>query len=118
VLGAAPPLWLIALGTGGYIAMAGIVMGNAMAGFMAFFPRMAGTAAAFAGAGRFGFGALAGSVASLLHNGTALPLLAGMALCGLLAAGTYQLLCCIGAPADVRDAAERSPGGDRSRVPD
>jgi DHA1 family bicyclomycin/chloramphenicol resistance-like MFS transporter len=102
VLGAAPPLWLIALGAGGYIAMAGVVMGNAMAGFMAYFPRMAGTASAFAGAGRFGFGALAGTLASLAHNGTALPLLLGMGLCGLLAVGTYQLLCCSAVPAAAR----------------
>jgi DHA1 family bicyclomycin/chloramphenicol resistance-like MFS transporter len=112
VLGAAPPLWLIALGTGGYIAMAGIVMGNAMAGFMAFFPRMAGTAAAFAGAGRFGFGAVAGSLASLLHDGTALPLLLGMGLCGLLAAGTYLLLCCRTLPARQLDAPP--PVGDET----
>jgi DHA1 family bicyclomycin/chloramphenicol resistance-like MFS transporter len=112
VLGAAAPLWLIALGTGGYIAMAGIVMGNAMAGFMAFFPRMAGTAAAFAGAGRFGFGAVAGSLASLLHDGTALPLLLGMGLCGLLAAGTYLLLCCRTLPARQLDAPP--PPGDET----
>lgn len=93
-LGMAPPLWLIVLGAGAYIAMAGVVMGNAMAGYMAYFPRMAGTASALAGAGRFGFGALAGSVASLLYDGSALPLLLGMAVCGLLAAGTYRLTCC------------------------
>jgi DHA1 family bicyclomycin/chloramphenicol resistance-like MFS transporter len=96
--GASVPLWLIALGAGVYIAMAGIVMGNAMAGFMAFFPRLAGTASAFAGAGRFGFGALAGSLTSLLHDGTARPLVLGMAGCGLLAVATYALLCCAGRP--------------------
>jgi MFS transporter, DHA1 family, multidrug resistance protein len=96
VLGTAPPpLWLIALGAGSYIAMAGVVMGNAMAGYMAYFPRMAGTAAALAGAGRFGFGALAGSAASLLYDGSALPLLLGMAVCGLLATVTYRLMCCL-----------------------
>jgi DHA1 family bicyclomycin/chloramphenicol resistance-like MFS transporter len=90
--------------------MAGVVMGNAMAGFMAYFPRMAGTASAFAGAGRFGFGALAGTLASLAHNGTALPLLLGMGLSGLLAVGTYQLLCCSTVPAAAR---ARELGGDR-----
>ncbi len=111
LLGVTAPLWLIALGAGAYIAMAGVVMGNAMAGFMAFFPRLAGTASAFAGAGRFGFGAVAGSVTSLLHDGSALPLLLGMAGCGLLAAGTYAFLCCAGVPADARAPGER-PGGD------
>jgi DHA1 family bicyclomycin/chloramphenicol resistance-like MFS transporter len=101
VLGAAPPLWLFALAAGTYIAMAGVVMGNALAGFMAYFPHMAGTASALAGAGRFGFGALAGSAASLLHDGTALPLLLGMGACGLLAAGTYRLLCCGQVPGEV-----------------
>jgi DHA1 family bicyclomycin/chloramphenicol resistance-like MFS transporter len=114
LFGAAPPLWLIAVCAGAYIAMAGVVMGNAMAGFMAFFPRMAGTASAFAGAGRFGFGALTGSAASLLHNGTALPLLLGMALCGLLAVGTYQLLCCVGVPAQLRDPGPRPADDDAS----
>jgi len=114
LLGVTAPLWLIALGAGAYIAMAGVVMGNAMAGFMAFFPRLAGTASAFAGAGRFGFGAVVGSVTSLLHDGTALPLLLGMAGCGLLAAGTYALLCCAGVPADGR-ALGRRPGGGEQR---
>ncbi|WP_242475103.1 Bcr/CflA family multidrug efflux MFS transporter [Thiohalocapsa halophila] len=110
--GHAPALWLVALAAGGYIAMAGVVMGNAMAGFMAFFPRMAGTASAFAGAGRFGFGALAGSVASLLHNDTAQPLLLGMAFCGLLAVATYFAFCCSAVPAAVdgrREGAASEP---------
>jgi DHA1 family bicyclomycin/chloramphenicol resistance-like MFS transporter len=88
-----PDLWLIAVGSGVYISMAGIVMGNAMAGFMAFFPQMAGTASAFAGAIRFGFGALAATFVSLLHDDTARPLLLGMGVCGLLAAGIYRLAC-------------------------
>jgi DHA1 family bicyclomycin/chloramphenicol resistance-like MFS transporter len=73
--------------------MNGLIFGNAMAGFMAFFPSMAGTASAFAGALRFGLGALAGSVVSLLHDGSAVPMLAGMGVCGLLALGTYLLAC-------------------------
>ena len=118
LLGVPAPLWLIALGAGGYIAMAGLVMGNAMAGFMAFFPRLAGTASAFAGAGRFGFGAVVGSVTSLLHDGTALPLVLGMAVCGLLAAGTYQLLCFAGVPAEAREPAVPSVPGERASRPD
>jgi DHA1 family bicyclomycin/chloramphenicol resistance-like MFS transporter len=90
--------------------MAGVVMGNAMADFMAFFPRLAGTASAFAGAGRFGFGAFAGSVASLLHDGTALPLLLGMAVCGLLAVSAYFAFCCSGVPAAVSGRREGAAG--------
>jgi DHA1 family bicyclomycin/chloramphenicol resistance-like MFS transporter len=106
VFGGVAPLWLIGLAAGGYIAMAGIVMGNSMAGFMSYFPSMAGTASAFSGAARFGFGALAGSVESLMHNGTAQPLLLGMASCGLLAAGTYSLLCCLPEPSPARSRSQ------------
>ena len=88
----------IAIATGAYISMAGVVLGNSMAGFMAFFPTIAGTSSAFSGATRFGFGALAGSVVSLLHNGTATPMILGMAVCGLLASLSYRLMCCIDAP--------------------
>ncbi len=116
LLGVSAPLWAIALAAGAYIAMVGIVMGNAMAGFMAFFPRLAGTASAFAGAGRFGFGALAGSVTSLLHDGTALPLLLGMAGCGLLAVWAYQLLCGAGVPAELREPAEQGLPGEHAPV--
>ena len=107
-----PTLWLVAAAAGGYIAMAGIVLGNAMAGFMAYFPNMAGTASAFAGAARFGFGALTGSVVSLLHDGSARPLLLGMAACGLLALLCYWLICAIGtcAGAGVEVAEDRAGG--------
>jgi MFS transporter, DHA1 family, multidrug resistance protein len=93
-LGLGPaPLWGIAAGAALYLAMTGLVLGNSTAGFMALFPRMAGTASAFAGAARFGLGALLGSAASLIHNGTALPLLLGMALCGVGAWLAHRLLC-------------------------
>ena len=74
------------------MAMNGFVLGNAMAGYMSYFPRLAGTASAFAGAVRFGLGALAGAILSLLHDGTATPMLWGMAGCGLLTAGAYWLI--------------------------
>jgi MFS transporter, DHA1 family, multidrug resistance protein len=90
---AQPPLWAIMLGVALYLGMAGLVLGNAMAGFMALFPRMAGTASAFAGAARFGLGALLGSLASLIHDGSARPLLLGMALCGIAAGLWYRFLC-------------------------
>lgn len=98
-----PPLWAIAAGAALYIGMAGLVLGNAMAGFMAFFPRMAGTASAFSGAARFGLAAIIGSLASLAHDGTARPLLLGMGLCGLAATASYRLMCC---PAGRVSAAE------------
>jgi DHA1 family bicyclomycin/chloramphenicol resistance-like MFS transporter len=92
----APLIW-IALAAACYIAMAGMVLGNAMAGFMSFFASMAGTASAFTGAVRFGFGALAGSAVSLLHDQSARPLVLGMAVCGLLANVVYRAMCYYGA---------------------
>jgi DHA1 family bicyclomycin/chloramphenicol resistance-like MFS transporter len=88
-----PPLWAIALGALLYLGMAGLVLGNAMAGYMSYFAPMAGTASAFSGAARFGTAAIVGSLVSMAHDGTARPLLLGMALCGLLAGASYWLLC-------------------------
>lgn len=96
-----PELVWIAVAAGLYMAVIGMVLGNSMAGFMSFFPSMAGTASALSGAARFGFGSLVGSVVSLLHDDSARPLLLGMALCGLVAAGVYRSLCCT--DADVGD---------------
>ena len=98
---AAPRLWTIVLAVALYMAMTGVVLGNATAGFMALYPRMAGTASAFAGAARFGLGAILGSLASLMHNGTALPLLLGMGLCGLGAGLSYRLFCVVRRPASL-----------------
>jgi MFS transporter, DHA1 family, multidrug resistance protein len=88
-----PPLWVIVAVTLSYLGMAGVILGNAMAGFMTHFPRMAGTAAAFYGATRFGIGAAVGSLVSLAHDTSATPLLIGMALCGLAAGAAHALLC-------------------------
>jgi len=87
-----PPLWAIVVATLLYLGVAGMVLGNAMAGYMIHFAPMAGTASAFSGAARFGAGAVVGSLVSLAHEGTARPLLFGMALCGLLAGAGYLWL--------------------------
>lgn len=89
----APPLWAIVGATLLYLGMAGVVLGNSMAGFMAHYARMAGTASAFSGAARFGLGAIMGSLVSLFHNGTSMPMLLGMGVCGLAAGASYRLLC-------------------------
>lgn len=96
LLASGPPLWVIALAVLVYISAMGLVMGNAMAGFMAYFPHLAGTASAFAGSLRFGLGALMGSLASLAHHDSAAPLLVGMAACGLAAVLCHRWLCCQG----------------------
>jgi len=94
LLASGPPLWVIALAVLVYISAMGLVMGNAMAGFMAHFPHLAGTASAFAGSLRFGLGALMGSLASLAHHHSAAPLLIGMASCGLAAVLCHRWFCC------------------------
>ena len=48
------PLWVIAVMAALYLGMTGVVLGNAMAGFMSFFPTVAGMTSAFAGAIRCG----------------------------------------------------------------
>lgn len=94
-----PPLWGVVVAAFGYIGAMGLVVGNAMAGFMSEFPRLAGTASAFAGALRFGLGALIGSLVSLAQTHSAAPLLLGMAGCGLGALWVYRALCCRWSPA-------------------
>ena len=49
------------------------------------FPKSAGTANAAAGVTRFGLGGITAGLAGVLHNGTAVPMAAIMAGCGLLA---------------------------------
>jgi DHA1 family bicyclomycin/chloramphenicol resistance-like MFS transporter len=89
----APPLWAIVLAALLYLGMAGVVLGNSMSCYMALFARMAGTASAFSGAARFGAGAIIGSLVSLAHDGSARPLLIGMAMSGIMAGASYWLLC-------------------------
>lgn len=105
----APGLWLFAPLAGAYLSMSGLVMGNAMAGFMADFPGLAGTASAFGGAVRFGAGALSGTLISLLHDGTATPLLIGMGLSGLLG-GAFYLLGVRGSKKDCPGAEQLAAG--------
>jgi DHA1 family bicyclomycin/chloramphenicol resistance-like MFS transporter len=91
-----------ALGLGGFpgmlvllffcIASTGLVGPNATAGAMAPYARQAGSASAMLGAIQFGFGAAAGALVGLLFNGTALPMAATIALCGVGAFVALELL--------------------------
>ena len=91
-----------ALGIGGFptllvllflcIASTGLVGPNATAAAMAPYARQAGSASALLGALQFAMGALAGALVGLLFNGTALPMTAVIALCGVAAFVTLQLL--------------------------
>lgn len=91
-----------ALGIGGFggmlvllffcIASTGLVGPNATAAAMAPHARQAGSASALLGAVAFGLGAAAGELVGLLFNGTALPMTGVIALCGVGAFVTLQLL--------------------------
>lgn len=105
-MGPPPALWVIVLTLGIYLCVAGLVLGNSMAGFMGLFPHMAGTASALAGASRFGIGAVAGSLVSLLHDGSARPLLVAIGLCALSAWISHRALCC----AQGREQPPAAPG--------
>jgi DHA1 family bicyclomycin/chloramphenicol resistance-like MFS transporter len=69
----------------GYVASLGFTYANAAALAMAPFPEKAGSASALLGTVQFGAAAVAGSVVGHLHDGTAVPMAAVIAACGILA---------------------------------
>ncbi|HYM70168.1 MAG TPA: Bcr/CflA family multidrug efflux MFS transporter [bacterium] len=75
-----------------FVASISFVGANAMAGALARFRHVAGTASALAGTFQFGLGALSGMVIGALYGGTAVPMAAVMAAMGLLSAVTHRLL--------------------------
>jgi DHA1 family bicyclomycin/chloramphenicol resistance-like MFS transporter len=74
------------------IASTGLVGPNATAGAMAPYAHQAGSASALLGAVQFGLGAAASTLVGLLFNGTALPMAATIALCGVGAFLALQFL--------------------------
>jgi DHA1 family bicyclomycin/chloramphenicol resistance-like MFS transporter len=66
-----------------FVAVLSFIGANAMAGALAGFPHMAGTASALAGTIQFGFAALSGAAVGGLHDGTARPMALVMAAAGL-----------------------------------
>ena len=81
-----------------YMAGTGLVLPNAMAGAIGPFPRIAGSAAALLGFVQMGLAALGGAVIGHLANGTAIPMAAGIALCGLLQPLIYRLFISAASP--------------------
>lgn len=79
---------LIVVSLLGFVSVTGVLGANCMASLLSRYPEQAGAAAGLAVACQFGLGALASSLASTLHDGTALPmaLIIGGAGCGSLAA--------------------------------
>lgn len=75
---AIPPLLFVCL------ASAGFLLPNLTALAMSPFGEVAGSASALLGTLQFSIGAGAGTLVGLLHNGTAVPMTAVVAVCGLL----------------------------------
>jgi MFS transporter, DHA1 family, multidrug resistance protein len=67
-----------------YVGLVSIMGANAIAGMLGFFPTLAGTASALFGAAQFSAGAIASTLVGALHDGTAVPMAATMAVGGLL----------------------------------
>jgi MFS transporter, DHA1 family, multidrug resistance protein len=92
VLGILLPTMLYMVGTG-------FILPNAMAGAIGPFPSLAGTAAALLGFIQMGLAAGIGVAIGHLADGTARPMAAGIALCGLLQpAVEWQLISFAGRP--------------------
>jgi len=75
-----------------FIASISFIGANAMAGALAAFPHMAGTASALAGTIQFGLGALSGAAVGALYDGTAVPMAAVIAATGLTSLLAHRLL--------------------------
>ncbi|MCC7271202.1 MAG: Bcr/CflA family multidrug efflux MFS transporter [Alphaproteobacteria bacterium] len=75
-----------------YVAALGFIMPNAAALAMAPYGRAAGVASALLGTLQFSLAAVASTAVGLLHDGTALPMAATMATCGLLALLANRIL--------------------------
>lgn len=98
-----PPLWSIALTASLFICTIGSLASNLMVGAIEHIKANHGSVMALAGTFRFMLGALAGSIISLLHNGTFIPMITIMATCGLLSFACYVL---IAKPANLKLAKE------------
>jgi len=84
-----------------YMLGTGLVLPNAMAGAIGPFPLLAGTAAALLGFIQMGAAALIGAAIGHLADGTARPMAAAIALCGLLQPLVHRLLIGPGGPPSV-----------------
>jgi DHA1 family bicyclomycin/chloramphenicol resistance-like MFS transporter len=74
------------------LSAAGIIAPNIAAIVMAPFGEVAGSASALLGTLQFGIGSLAGALVGVFHNGTAVPMTAGIAACALSAFAAWRLL--------------------------
>lgn len=82
----------LVISTVAYVSLNSLIGSNVMTGLLSEFPNIAGTASALGSTIRFGFGAFAGLVVSALDDGTPLPMVATISVCGVLAFLSYFLL--------------------------
>ncbi len=76
----------------GFMASLGFIQPNAVAGALAGHPQRAGRAAALLGTVQFTAATLTGALVGMLHDGTAVPLAAVVAGCGVLALAAHRRL--------------------------
>ncbi|HYJ20082.1 MAG TPA: Bcr/CflA family multidrug efflux MFS transporter [Burkholderiales bacterium] len=79
------------------VSLRGLTFPNASAGAMAPFPEKAGSASALLGSVQFAIAAVASASVGAFHDGTAVPMAAVIAACGLLAFVSYRALAVRGA---------------------
>jgi DHA1 family bicyclomycin/chloramphenicol resistance-like MFS transporter len=74
-----------------YVGSLNLISANAAARALDYFPKTAGTTSAVFGAVQFGLGALAGALVGQLHDGSAVPMAAVVAVAGVLSWSTRYL---------------------------
>jgi DHA1 family bicyclomycin/chloramphenicol resistance-like MFS transporter len=74
-----------------YVGSLNLISANAAAHALGYFPKTAGTTSALFGAVQFGLGALAGALVGQLHDGSAVPMAAVVAVAGVLSWSTRYL---------------------------
>ncbi|MDR9425357.1 MAG: multidrug effflux MFS transporter [Marinobacter sp.] len=84
--------WAIVLPQAAFMIGTGMILPQTMAGALANFPRMAGSASALLGFIQMAAAATAGALVGHFHNGTPMVMAATIVICALLGTGLYLLL--------------------------
>jgi DHA1 family bicyclomycin/chloramphenicol resistance-like MFS transporter len=74
------------------LSVAGLIMPNIAAIAMAPFGEVAGSASALLGTIQFGVGSAAGALVGFFHNGTAIPMTAGIFACAVASFTVWRTL--------------------------
>lgn len=85
-------VWAVILPQALFMVGIGMVMPQTMAGAMANFPRMAGSASALFGFAQMAIAASAGMLVGYLHDGTSLVMASIIAICAICSLASYLLL--------------------------